>query len=218
MARPSGTFPRVKDRCARGLVAAASVAALHAAAGCGGTRQDADEPSGQFKVSVTGASFPAKQTIAQSARMKIEVRNTDKRELPDVAVTVETKPSRPGAAPLAFGEADSDTRLADTAKPVWIVDAGPRGGDTAYTNTWTLGRMSPGETKTFTWKLTAVKAGTYTVAYRVAPGLDGKARPAGGERTRGSFRVTIADKPIPARVDDNGNVVRGEEAGSGSGL
>ena len=217
-APPGGTFSRVKERCARGLVAAATVAALLATAGCGGERQDADEPSGRFKVSVTDASFPAQQSIAQAARMKIEVRNSDKRTLPNVAVTVQTKPNRAGAAPLAFGEADSDTRLADTAKPVWIVDAGPGDGDTAYTNTWALGPMSPGETKTFTWKLTAVKAGTYTVAYRVAPGLDGKATPAGGARTRGSFRVTISDKPVPAHVGDDGEVVRGEEAGSSKGL
>jgi hypothetical protein len=206
------------ERCARGLVAAAVTAGLLATAGCGGKRQDADEPSGQFKVDVTSASFPARQTIAEPARMKIEVRNADKRALSNVAVTVQTKPSTTGAAPLAFGQADSDTRLADTGKPVWIVDAGPSGGDTAHTNTWALGRMFPGETKTFTWRLTAVKAGTYTVAYRVAPGLDGKAKPAGGTRTRGTFTVTISDKPVPARVDDNGNVVRGEKAGAGKGL
>jgi hypothetical protein len=150
--------------------------------------------------------------------MRIEVRNTDKRELPNVAVTVKTKPSHSGAAPLAFGQAGTDTRLADTAKPVWIVDAGPRGGDSAYTNTWALGRMFPGETKTFTWHLTAVKAGTYVVAYRVAPGLNGKARAAGGQRTAGAFRVTISDKPVPARVDDNGNVVRGQKAKASNGL
>jgi hypothetical protein len=78
--------------------------------------------------------------------------------------------------------------------------------------------MSPGETKTFTWKLTAVKAGTYTVDYRVAPGLAGKARAAGGTHSRGSFRVTISDKPVPAHVGDDGQVVRGEEAGSSKGL
>jgi hypothetical protein len=208
----------MKERCARGLLAAAVAAALLATAGCGGERQDADEPSGQFKLEVTSASFPAKQTIAQPTRMKIEVRNTDKRALPNVAVTVQTKPDNAGAAPLAFGEASADTRLADTAKPVWIVDAGPHGGDTAHTNTWALVRMFPGETKTFTWRLTAVKAGIYTVGYRVAPGLDGKARPAARSRNRGSFTVTISDKPVPAHVDDDGNVVRGEEAGSSKGL
>jgi hypothetical protein len=202
----------------RGVCAAALAVVVLATAGCGAKRQDADEPAGQFKVSVTRASFPAKQTIAQPTRLRIEVRNADQRALPNVAVTVATKATHSGAAPLAFGEAASDTRLADTAKPVWILDEAPSGGDTAYTNTWALGRMLPGETKTFTWKLTAVRAGTYTIAYRVAPGLDGKARVAAGEHARGSFRVTISDQPVPARVDDKGRVVRGDEPGSGKGL
>lgn len=208
----------MKERCARGGFAAALVAALLVTAGCGGTRQDANEPSGTFKVSVTRASFPAKQSIAQPSRMRITVHNADRRAIPAVAVTVKTKPAQPGAAPIAFGQASSDTRLADTAKPVWIVDAGPYGGTSAYTNTWSLGRMNPGETKTFVWKLTAVKPGTYTVGYQVAPGLTGKARAARDQQIGGAFQVTISDKPVPARVDDNGNVVRGQKATAGPGL
>jgi hypothetical protein len=199
----------------RGRAVAAALVAV-ALAGCGGQRQDADEPEGTFRVEISDASFPSHQTIAQSTRLRISVRNTDRRTLPNVAVTVETRPTRAGAAPIAFGEADSDTRLADPEKPVWIVDAGPKGGETAYTNTWSLGRMLPGQTKEFVWRLTAVKAGTYTIAYRVSPGLAGKAKPARG-RTRGSFQVTISDKPVPAHVDEKGNVVRGDETGSGSG-
>jgi hypothetical protein len=205
----------MSDRCARGAAAAVLAAALLAVAGCGGTRQDANEPSGEFRVDVTRASFPARQAIAEAARLRIVVRNSDRRAVPNVAVTVQTKPDHAGAAPVAFAEASSDTRLADPAKPVWIVDAGPKGGDTSYTNTWALGQLQPGETKTFTWKLTAVKAGTYTVSYRVAPGLNGKAKAARGTRTRGSFQVTISDKPVPARVDANGNVVRGAQPGAG---
>jgi hypothetical protein len=32
-------------------------------------------------------------------------------------------------------------------------------------------------------------------------------------RTEGEFDVTISDEPVPARVDGDGDVVRGEEAG-----
>jgi hypothetical protein len=203
------------DRWGRAPAVTALSIALLGTAGCGGARQDADEPSGTYRVQITGAAFPAKQTLSQPTRLRIDVHNADKRELPNVAVTVETRPSRAGAAPIAFGQAGSDMRLADSEKPVWIVDRGPTGGDAAYTNTWTLGRMFAGETKTFEWRLTAVKPGTYTVVYRVSPGLDGKAKPARGERTRGAFRVTISDKPVPARVDDKGNVVRGDDSGDG---
>jgi hypothetical protein len=197
---------------ARGsALAAVAVAAAIGAAGCGGQRQDAAEPSGTFHVAVTGASFPARQHLSQHATMRIEVRNADKRTLPDVAVTVRTQPPKgSGAAPLAFGEANtSDSRLADSAEPVWIVDRGPSGGQTSYTNTWAIGRMYPGETRTFEWRLLPVKPGEYTVSYRVSPGLTGKARPASSDRTRGAFRVSISGKPVPAHVDDEGNVVRG---------
>ena len=52
------------------------------------------------------------------------------------------------------------------------------------------------------------KAGTYTITYRVAPGLTGRAQAAKG-RTSGSFTVRIIDSPVPARVGDNGRVERG---------
>ena len=208
----------MRETRARGLVAAALAAVLLATGGCGGKRQDAAEPSGHFRVSVTSASFPAEQTIAQSSRLRIEVKNDDKRTVPNVAVTVATKPKRSGDAPVAFGEAAGDARLADTAKPVWILDRPPAGGESAYTNTWALGPMSPGEVKTFTWRLTAVKAGAYTVTYRVAPGLNGKAKVAGGSHARGSLQVRISDEPVPARVGDDGKVIRGEEPGSDKGL
>lgn len=202
------------DARARGAAAAVALAALAAvAAGCGGERQDADEPSGHFRVQVTGARFPAHQALSEEALLRIEVHNADRRSVPDVAVTVETRPNgATGTAPEAFGAPDTaDTRLADDARPVWIVDDQPANGETAYTNTWALGTMFPGETKTFRWKLLPVKPGRYTVSWRVSPGLDGKARAAGGERVHGAFDVTIANKPVPARVDDNGNVVRGEK-------
>jgi hypothetical protein len=200
------------------LAVLAALAAALGAAGCGASRQDADEPSGRFHVRVTGASFPSRQSLSESARMRIEVRNADKKTLPNVAVTVRTKPKDGGAAPEAFGVADtSDARLADSSQPIWIVDSGPKGGASAYTDTWALGSMFPGETKTFDWRVLPVRPGDYTITYRVSPGLDGKAKPANGERTRGSFRVTISGDPVPARVDDNGNVVRGEEAGRGGG-
>lgn len=198
----------------RGLGPAAVCAVALAAAGCGGQRQDADEPSETYRLRVTRASFPAHQTVAEPTRMRIEVRNAGRRTAPDVAVTVRTKPARPGAAPVAFGQAESDPRLADLRKPVWVLDDGPKGGSSAYTNTWALGALGPGESATFAWRLTAVKAGSYTVAYRVSPGLDGKAKTARGERVKGAFKVRVSDAPVPARVDDNGEVVRGEEAGA----
>ena len=197
----------------RALPLAVVVAVL--AAGCGGERQDEDEPEGEFRIQVTRAAFPAEQQIADSSKLRIEVRNADDQTVPNVAVTVTTQSARAGGTAIAFGEDTGDTRLADSEKPVWIIDRGPEGGDTAYTGTWSLGPMPPGPSKTFEWDLTPVRPGDYTIDYRVSPGLDGKARVVQGERVRGSFDVTISDEPVPARVDGDGDVVRGEEAGDG---
>jgi hypothetical protein len=184
---------------------ALSVLAL---AGCGGERQDANEPEGEFTLQVVRASFPAHQTTAQASTMRISVRNTDDRNLPNLAVTIETKPRR-GDAPAAFAVASDDPRLADPDRPVWILDRGPAGGSTSYTNTWALGPVLPGQTVNAEWHLTAVRPGDYTVSYRVTPGLNGKAVAAKGQRPTGSFDVSISDEPVPARVNDKGEVVRG---------
>ena len=187
-------------------------------AGCGGSpRQDEDEPSGSYRLEVTGARFPASQSIAQPAQMVVRVRNADSKAAPNVAVTVETDPAKAGSGTVAFGQRVDDDRLSDPERPVWVVDEGPTGGDSAATNTWALGRLPAGATKTFTWKVTAVEPGDYTIKYRISPGLNGKAKLASGGRTEGSFKVTIDDKPVPARVDDDGNVVRGEEPGASKG-
>jgi hypothetical protein len=185
------------------------------ATGCGGApRQDADEPKGSYRLEVAGARFPASQSIAESSTMSIRVRNADSKAAPNVAVTVETDPATQGEGTVAFGQRVDDKQLSDPDRPVWIVDAGPQGGDSAATNTWALGRLRPGQTKEFRWRVTAVQPGSYTIKYRISPGLDGRARLAGGGRTDGSFQVQIEDKPVPARVDDNGKVVRGQTPGA----
>ena len=133
--------------------------------------------------------------------------------MPDLAVTVETAPGADGDAPVAFGQTDDDPALAAGARPVWIVDEGPAGGDSAYVNTWAVGPLGEGQTRTVEWQLTAVTAGRYTVALAARARARGQTSSSQGDRTRGEFEVTIADDPVPARVNGDGEVVRGEEAG-----
>ena len=197
----------------RGLVAASLVAALAVLPGCGGSRQDANEPEGTFTLSVLKASFPARQSMAQQSRLHLQIRNTDDKTLPNVAVTIETDPGVKGAAPAAFGQASPDTRLASADHPIWIVDRPPEGGESAYTNTWVLGPLSPGATKDAEWRLTAVRSGTYKIRYAVSPGLNGKAKIANGQKNTGTFDVTISSEPVPARVNGKGEVVRGSAGG-----
>jgi hypothetical protein len=178
-----------------------AIGAALAAAGCGGgTRQDADEPSGSYRVAILRASFPTKQHLAKQERFVIAVRNTGSQTVPDLAVTVD-----------AFASRSQQAGVADPSRAVWIIDDGPRGADTAYTNTWALGRLAPGQTRRFVWKVTAVQPGTHTVKWQVAAGLNGKAKAtlAGNREPSGSITVDIADKPAQSHVDpDTGGVVR----------
>jgi hypothetical protein len=192
--------PRVLALC----LLAAGVAA------CGGTHQDADEPSGDFPLDVVSARFPAAQTLAQPALMVMRIRNTGDREIPNLAVTITTEPAIRGGSVSAFGQSVGDPTLANRDRPVWIVDRDPSAGQTAHTDTWAFGPIPAGGTKTVRWRVTAVRAGSFTVRYRVAPGLNGKAHSAAGSKDSGTFRVTIDDEPVAAHVGENGRVVRGE--------
>jgi hypothetical protein len=191
----------VRRRTVTGLCAAAVLAA-----GCGGgTRQDEGEPAGNFSVDVVSASFPAKQQLARQEQMVVEIRNADTKTIPNLAVTID-----PG-----FSTHSNRTDLADPNRPVWIIDDAPAGGITAYTNTWALGALKPGESRKFVWKVTAVRSGTHEVRYRVAAGLNGKAkaqRP-GGSTAEGTFTVNVSPKPAQATVDpETGEVIRDNAA------
>ena len=183
----------------RALALGTALASLGLAA-CGGQAQDAKEPSGTFRVSVVRASFPTKQHLAQSQRMVLSVKNTGRRAIPNLAVTVDS-----------FAAKSSQPDLADSSRPNWVVDKSPVGGDTAYVNTWALGRLRPGQVRRFVWNVTAVKPGTHTVKWRVAAGLNGKAqaRAAGDRVPQGQFTVDVSDTPAQSRVDPaTGQIIR----------
>jgi hypothetical protein len=191
-------------------VAVAVTASL--AAGCGGgERQDVNEPSGTFKVDVVKASFPPKQRLASASVMRITVRNADTRTIPNVAVSVLSEDPTGGGG---FNTRSDQAGLADPTRQLWIVDKGPRGGDTAYVSTWALGALAAGKTRTFEWHVTPVVAGSHTLRWRVAAGLNGKARAqtTGGEAATGTFPVSVSDKPAAVVVDPKtGDVVDADD-------
>jgi len=197
-------------------ITAAALAVTLGACGGGGERQDADEPEGNYKLEITDAKFPTDQAIAEKTALRLKIRNADTKAAPNVAVTLETSPESAGVPPGAFAQNRSDQGLADPSRPIWILDRGPVGGETAYTNTWALGRLEPGQTKTFEWKVTAVKAGDFTVGYRLSPGLDGKAKLTAGGKGNGSFDVTIDDTPPESRIGEDGKTVVREKPSSSS--
>jgi hypothetical protein len=214
-----------------GLICGALAALLVAACGSG-QPQDAQEPSGKFAVQVTSASFPASQRLSEHTHFVLVVHNVSGKTLPDVAVTICNvtcafpAPAGEGTSAAAFAENLQMQGLAHPSRPVWVVDnppgpcssgcsansssggGGPGGAVTAYSNTWALGSLAPGKSKTFDWKVTAVKPGKYTVAWQLAAGLNGKAKAVtNGQQPQGKFAVKIASAPQQAYVNDAGQVV-----------
>jgi hypothetical protein len=190
---------------------------LLAFAGCGsGERQDENEPAGNFPVEVVAADFPEDQKLAKSSSLVVTLRNAGNKTIPNIAVTVD-----------GFDEQSEDPDVADPSRPVFALDgrqveiagfpeakeAAPRGCDTAYVNTWACGPLRPNQTRTFRWSVTAVKAGDFEVSWKVAAGLDGKAKavaPGGGPAPSGSFAGTVSDEAPEVRVADDGRtIVRG---------
>ena len=128
----------------------------------------------------------------------------------------------------SFSVRSDQPGLADPNRPVWILEYGfPKlltsdnedvgeldnapsaGAAAAQTDTFAFGPLEAGATKDIVWRVTPVQAGTYTVHYELAAGLNGKAKAVtdDGGPVKGEFAVTISDKPPQATVTDNGDVV-----------
>jgi hypothetical protein len=186
-------------------------------------RQDADEPEGNFPVAVNTAKFATQQRLAQTSNLELDVENVGTETVPDLAVTIFTGDIKGGAP---FSERSDQPGLADPNRPVWILengfpkvlepsqderdlpDAPTAGAEAAQTDTFAFGPLAAGESKRIFWEVTPVKAGTYTVHYELAAGLNGKAKAVtdDGSPVKGEFVVTITDKPPQARVNGSGQV------------
>ena len=103
-------------------------------------------------------------------------------------------------------------------RPVWILEQGfpklagqtaPAGAEAAQTATFSFGPLTSNQTRAMVWNVTPVQPGTYTVHYRVAAGLQGKAKAvtADGSVPEGEFVVRISSAPPQTRVNDAGKVV-----------
>jgi hypothetical protein len=190
----------VPSRAVRRVLAFTACCALLAGCGGGGERQDAHERRGTFDVQVVESDFPRDQSISQAATMRISVRNTGDETVPDLAVSVQ-----------GFLRRDEQPGLADPNRAVFVVDRAPKGAETAYTQTWAVGPLRAGATRELRWRVTPTVAGTHTIKYTVAAGLNGlaKARASDGRAPTGTFTVRVSDAPADATVDpDTGKVVR----------
>jgi hypothetical protein len=118
----------------------------------------------------------------------------------------------------SFSVRSEQEGLAIPFRPVWILEQGfPKlagqtasaGAEAAQTDTFSFGSLAPNQSRAMVWNVTPVQAGTYTVHYRVAAGLQGKAKAvtADGSVPEGEFVVRISSAPPQTRVNDAGQVV-----------
>jgi hypothetical protein len=213
-----------------GVLLAAGVAS------CGGSRQDANEPEGNFPVSIVSADFPSKQALAQNTNLTLAVANTGDQTIPNLSITIFTTSNASTGEDTTTTTGTSSTSeefptsqgsfsvrseqegLAIPFRPVWILEEGfpklegetaPAGAEAAQTDTYAFGALAANQTRRMVWNVTPVQAGTYTVHYRVAAGLEGKAKAvtADGSVPEGEFVVRISSAPPQTRVDDSGKVV-----------
>jgi hypothetical protein len=192
---------------------------LGACGGGGGDSSAADEPSGTFDVKVTDASFPALQRLGQTSLLHLGIRNTGDRTIPGLAVSFTVKGQD---SSLPFGYSDQGSEVAQPDRPVWILAAtyprllgssDPGGTSTSSPKTFAFGPLKPGKTTSAVWKLSAVRAGKYTVLYDINAGLGGeaKAETSGGVTPGGSFVTEISDRLPETEVDDSGEIVEIEK-------
>jgi hypothetical protein len=165
------------------------------------------------------------------------VANTGDKTIPDLAITIFTASdagtgqsgtSTTGTtgtgnhdlptAQGSFSVRSEQPGLAIPFRPVWILEEGfPKlagqtasaGAAAAQTDTFSFGSLDPNQTRAMVWNVTPVQAGTYTVRYRVAAGLQGKAKAvtADGSVPEGEFVVRISSAPPQTRVNEAGKVV-----------
>jgi hypothetical protein len=182
-----------------------AVAALLAA--CGGeSSSDANQGSGAYQVKITEAGFPTEQRLGQTSILRLGVRNTGKRTVPDLAVTISIAGKAGRGSSLPFGVRDPTPGLAQAERPVWVLAASyprlfgssePGGATTSNRKTFAFGPLKPGKTTEAVWKLSAVKAGHFTLLYGVAAG--------------GSIATEISAVPPDTEVTDSGEVVEVEK-------
>jgi hypothetical protein len=194
-----------------------AVAALLGA--CGGeASSDSNERAGTYKMQVTTASFPTEQRLGQTSLLRIGIRNTGDKTVPALNVTIGVGGEQGANSSLPFGVRDPQPGLAQPDRPVWVLSATyprltgssePGGASTADPKTFAFGPLKPGETTQAVWKLSAVRAGSFDLHYRVNAGLGGqtKAVTRGGVAPGGSFAAVITAELPETEVTDSGEVV-----------
>ncbi|HEY2056670.1 MAG TPA: hypothetical protein VGH14_22265 [Solirubrobacterales bacterium] len=203
------------------------MAALLAACGSSSS-SDSNEKAGNYEVIVTGASFPGKQVVGQTSLMEIDVKNTGEKTVPALTVTVNVEGKEGEDARIPFAIRDPQAGLAGPDRPVWVLAAtyprlagssSPGGAETSNLKTYTFGALKPGKSVEAVWKLSAVRAGKYTIGYEVEAGLTGqaKAKTSTGVRPGGTFVTDISTALPETEVNAAGEIVEIKHDAKNSG-
>jgi hypothetical protein len=193
-----------------------AVAALLSACG-GGSSSDANQAGGTYKVAVLAAKFPTAQRLGETSQLRLEVRNSGSKPIPALTVTVSIGGHEGQDSSLPFGVRNPQPGLAQPDRPVWVLamgypklsgSEGAGGAQTANLKTFDFGPLRPDSSAEAVWKLSAVKAGSYTLLYSIGAGLGtAKTETASGVAPGGSFAVRISSIPPNTTVTDSGEVV-----------
>jgi hypothetical protein len=184
---------------------------------CGGGSSDGDEPSGTYRVEVESASFPALQRLGQTSLLRLGFRNSGRKTVPTLTVSFTIAGKEGVNSSLPFGVRDPQTGLAQPERPVWVLAATyprlagsnkPGGAETSSRKTFALGPLKPGESTEAIWKLSAVRAGKFTLLYRVDASFSGTARAVtdGDVAPGGSFVTEVTAELPETEVTDSGEI------------
>lgn len=183
----------------------------------GGSSSDADEPSGTYRVDVDSASFPTLQRLGQTSLLRLGLRNSGDKTVPALTVSFTIAGKEGVSSSLPFGVRDPQTGLAQPERPVWVLAqtyprfAGsnkPGGAETSNRKTFDLGPLKPGASTEAIWKLSAVRAGEFTLLYSVDASVTGTARAVtdGDVTPGGSFATEITAELPETEVTDSGEI------------
>ncbi len=174
------------------------------------------------------AQFPTSQLLAQTSLLRIGVRNTGDKTIPNLTVTVSVGGLAGRTSALPFTIHDPQPGIAQPDRPVWVMaQSYPRfagsgraaGAQTSNPKTFAFGPLKPGAGTEVVWKLIAARPGDYTLLYGIDAGLGGaaKAETAAGTKPGGTFAVHIERKPPNTIVNGKGQVIILPKGESGAG-
>jgi hypothetical protein len=216
-----------RQALAAGLAALALALSLVACGG-GGSASNANETAASYPIEIVTAIFPSHQRLGETSLLELAVRNTGRRTIPDLTMTISVGGKQGQSSSLPFGYRDPSPEIAQPDRPVWALSAdfpkvdgtsGRAGAETASPKTFVFGPLEPGETTEAIWKLSAVRTGRYVLLYRMGGGLGGagKVETAPGTAAGGSFVVKITEKTPEVEVTDSGEVVEIDKGRKHSG-